>query len=41
MKVAVLTMFAGLSSTYSLVNVVADQLRMLLMAGVGVKLLVR
>ena len=40
MKVAVLTMFAGLSSTYSLVNVVADQLRMLLASGVNVKLLV-
>ena len=33
-------MFAGLSSTYSLVNVVADQLRMLLASGVSVKLLV-
>lgn len=40
MKVAVLTMFAGLSRTYSLVNVVADQLKMLLQAGVEVKVLV-
>lgn len=40
MKVAILTMFAGLSSTYSLVNVVADQLRMLLGLNVKVKLLV-
>ena len=30
MKVAILTMFNGLDSTYSLVNVVAEQLRMLL-----------
>ena len=30
MKVALLTMFNGLDSTYSLVNVVAEQLRMLL-----------
>ena len=34
MKAAILTMFSGLSSTYSLVNVVADQIRMLLDAGV-------
>ena len=40
MKVAVLTMFSGLSTTYSLVNVVADQLKMLLDAGISVKLLV-
>ena len=40
MKVAILTMFAGLSSTYSLVNVVADQLQMLLDAGLSVKMLV-
>ena len=40
MKVAILTMFAGLSSTYSLVNVVADQLQMLLDAGIAVKMLV-
>ncbi len=40
MKVAVLTMFAGLSGTYSLVNVVADQLKMLLQAGVEIKVLV-
>ena len=40
MNVAVLTMFNGLSSTYSLVNVVADQLSMLLRAGCSVKLLV-
>ena len=40
MKVAILTMFSGLSSTYSLVNVVADQIGMLLHAGVSVKVLV-
>lgn len=40
MTVAILTMFNGLSSTYSLVNVVADQIQMLLDAGVTVKLLV-
>ena len=40
MKVAVLTMFSGLSSTYSLVNVVADQIEMLLQSGAGVKVLV-
>ena len=27
MKVAILTMFSGLSTTYSLVNVVADQIK--------------
>lgn len=40
MKVVILTMFAGLSSTYSLVNVVADQIKMLLDAQVELKILV-
>lgn len=40
MKVAILTMFGGLSTTYSLVNVVADHLKMLLDAGKEVKVLV-
>jgi len=40
MKVAILTMFNGISNTYSLVNVVAEHLRMLLDAGVKTKLLV-
>lgn len=40
MKVAILTMFSGLSGTYSLVNVVADQIQMLLEADVAVKVLV-
>ena len=40
MKVAILTMFNGLSGTYSLVNVAADQIKMLLKAGVSVKVLV-
>lgn len=40
MKVAILTMFSGLSATYSLVNVVADQIEMLLQANVEVKVLV-
>lgn len=40
MKVAILTMFNGLSSTYSLVNVVADQIAMLLQAGIAPKVLV-
>ena len=40
MKVAVLTMFSGLSTTYSLVNVAADQIKMLLNNGVEVKVLV-
>lgn len=40
MKVAILTMLTGLSSTYSLVNVVADQLSMLLEHDIPVKLLV-
>ncbi len=38
--VAILTMFSGLSSTYSLVNVVADQIKMLLQSDVQVKILV-
>ncbi|MFC3803407.1 glycosyltransferase [Cohnella sp. GCM10012308] len=40
MKVALLTMFNGLSQTYSLVQVAELQLRMLLDAGVNVRLLV-
>lgn len=40
MKVAILTMFNGLSSTYSLVNVVAEHLKMLLDAGISTKVLV-
>lgn len=40
MKVAILTMFSGLSTTYSLVNVVADQIKMLLMSDIEVKVLV-
>lgn len=40
MKVAILTMFNGISSTYSLVNVVAEHLQMLLNAGVETKMLV-
>lgn len=40
MKVAILTMFTGLSTTYSLVNVVADQIKMLLEAQVTLKILV-
>lgn len=40
MKVAILTMFSGLSATYSLVNVVADQIKMLLDCHIQVKLLV-
>jgi len=40
MKVAVLTMFNGLSNTYSLVNVVAEHLNMLLEAGIQTKVLV-
>ncbi len=40
MKVAVLTMFNGLSTTYSLVNIVAEHLRMLLDAGIETSLLV-
>lgn len=40
MKVAIVTMFTGLATTYSLVNVVAEQLAMLLKAGIDVKLIV-
>ncbi|MCF8568447.1 glycosyltransferase [Alicyclobacillus tolerans] len=40
MKVALLTMFNGLTSTYSIVNVVAEQLRMLLDNQIETKLLV-
>ncbi|MCA1055425.1 glycosyltransferase [Rossellomorea aquimaris] len=40
MKVALLTMFNGLGSTYSLVNIVAEQLKMLLDNEIEVKLLV-
>lgn len=40
MKIAILTMFNGLDSTYSLVNVVADHLTMLLHAGISTKVLV-
>ena len=40
MKVAILTMFSGLATTYSLVNVVADQIKMLLEAGIELKILV-
>ncbi len=40
MRVAILTMFSGLSTTYSLVNVVADQIKMLLKANVQIKVLV-
>ena len=40
MRVAILTMFNGLSATYSLVNVVAEHLKMLLDAGISTKLLV-
>ena len=40
MKAAILTMFTGLSPTYSLVNVAADQIRMLLDAGIEVRMLV-
>ena len=40
MKVAILTMFNGLSGTYSLVNVVAEHIRMLLDAGISTKVLV-
>lgn len=40
MKVAILTMFCGLSATYSLVNVVADQIKMLLASNIQVKVLV-
>jgi len=40
MKVAILTMFNGLSNTYSIVNVVAEHLKMLLDAGIKTKVLV-
>ncbi len=40
MKIAILTMFNGLSHTYSLVNVVAEHLKMLFDAGIHPKLLV-
>ncbi|HEY9063007.1 MAG TPA: glycosyltransferase [Pseudobacteroides sp.] len=40
MKVAILTMFNGLDSTYSLVNVVAEHLKILLDAGIQTKVLV-
>lgn len=40
MRVAILTMFNGLSGTYSLVNVVAEHIGMLLDAGVETKILV-
>lgn len=40
MTVAILTMFTGLSTTYSLVNVVADQIKMLLTENISVKVLV-
>lgn len=40
MKVAILTMFNGLDQTYSIVNVVADHISMLLSANISVKLLV-
>ncbi len=40
MKVAILTMFNGLDNTYSLVNVVKEHLKMLLDAGIPVKVLV-
>ncbi len=40
MKVGILTMFGGLATIYSLVNVVAEHIRMLLDAGIEVKMLV-
>lgn len=40
MKVGILTMFNGLATIYSLVNVVAEHIRMLLDAGIEVRLLV-
>lgn len=40
MKIAILTMFNGLTNTYSLVNVVAEHLKMMLEADIQVKLLV-
>ncbi|MEG0571328.1 MAG: glycosyltransferase [Oscillospiraceae bacterium] len=40
MKIGILTMFNGLSNTYSLVNVVKEQIKMLLDDGMQVKMLV-
>jgi glycosyltransferase involved in cell wall biosynthesis len=40
MKVALLTMFNGINSTYSLVNIVAEHLKMLLDAGIETRILV-
>lgn len=40
MNIAILTMFNGLSTTYSLVNVVADQIKMLLNENMHIKVLV-
>ena len=40
MNIAILTMFNGLSTTYSLVNVVADQIKMLLNENINIKVLV-
>ncbi|MEG0025909.1 MAG: glycosyltransferase [Bacilli bacterium] len=40
MKIAILTMFNGLSSTYSLVNVVSEQVKMFLNDNITVKILV-
>ncbi len=40
MKIAILTMFNGLSSTYSLVNVVASHINMMLTNGVSVTMVV-
>ena len=40
MKIAILTMFTRLTTTYSLVNVVADHIQMLLDHGIAIKLLV-
>jgi glycosyltransferase involved in cell wall biosynthesis len=40
MKIALLTMFNGLDSSYSLVNVVAEQVRMLLDANIETRILV-
>ena len=40
MKIAILTMFSGLSTTYSLVNVVAEHIKMLLQNHIKVKLIV-
>ena len=40
MRVADLTMFKGLSSTYSLVNVVAENMKKMLEAGINTTVLV-